>query len=81
MFLLLCAIKSEQTYNTPNKAFKVSEIFKEWLYQFHKPTEFPWLSKDFNSKPLLVCYSIHYTTVGVLYRHELFVFVYLGRQT
>ena len=33
-------VESELTYSDPNKAFKVSEIFKEWFYQFHSPSQF-----------------------------------------
>lgn len=49
---ILCAIKLELTYNHPSRAFKVSEIFKDWFYQFHSPTptsEFPWLNGNLNS--------------------------------
>ena len=40
--MLLCAVKSELIYR------QVSEIFKEWLYQFHSPGEFPWLTANSN---------------------------------
>lgn len=30
---LVYYVKWEQTYSTPNRAFKVTEIFKEWFYQ------------------------------------------------
>ena len=40
--LLLCAIKSELTCSNPNRASKVSEIFKEWFCWIHPlPSEFP----------------------------------------
>lgn len=32
---LLHAIKSKPTYSEPNGAFKVTEVFKQWFYQFH----------------------------------------------
>ena len=32
---VFCAYKLEPTYNDPSRAFKISEIFKEWFYQFH----------------------------------------------
>ena len=38
---VFCAAKSKLNYSNPNRVFKVSEIFNEWLYQFHSPTEFP----------------------------------------
>ena len=38
---VFCAIKLEPTYSNPNRAFKVSEIYKEYFYLIHSLTEFP----------------------------------------
>ena len=59
--LLFCAVKSEQTYSDPNRAFKVSEIFLGWFYKYHSPS--------FHDRPgihimLQACsplYSTHHT--------------------
>ena len=61
----LYAAMLEATYGDPSRGSKISEIFKEWYYQFHTHKEFPGLSGFLNPASwALVCHSIHYTRPG-----------------
>lgn len=65
--LFMCvflAIKSELTYNNPNRACKVSKILKEWYNQFYFSRQFPWPSGVLNpvlQNPSALFYQLHYT--------------------
>ena len=57
-------VKWEVTNSDLNRIFKISKIFKEWLYQFHSPSEFPWPSGDLNlilQNPRVSLYPLHHT--------------------
>lgn len=71
LLLMLCVVKTELAYSDSNRVFKLSELFKEWLYQFYIRNGLPQLSMDSTDfhgfaprSPELVCHSIYYTTLG-----------------
>ena len=53
-FMGLHVVKSKLTYRDPYRAFKLSDIFKEWFWEFHSPSEFQALFSR-----VLVHHSIH----------------------
>ena len=65
---VFCVVKSEVSCTDPNRAFKVSEMFKEWFYLFHIASKIPWLSGDSNpvlqSPRQLLCPLHHTDSVG-----------------
>ena len=67
--LLFYAVKSELTYNNLNRTFKVSEVFKEWFYQFHPSVIFHGRTQELNQglqSPSPLLYPLHWISYAYL---------------